>query len=136
MKGLHNYIKLYFFGIVLAAISSFLTHCPEDNPTAPIDNPGQETEQVKKFNNDVISAFQSGNKQSVLDLMYDEYKEIYSEELETTPDKMEIFANALKNRKLIFANEMYAEYEVTIDGQIFTITYSNSGEGNWKLHRF
>ena len=49
---------------------------------------------------------------------------------------MRTFANALKNKKLVFANEMYAEYELTIDGNVFTIAYSNSGDGVWKLHRF
>lgn len=136
MKEFSNYVKLFVIGIVLATISSLLTHCPEQNPSGPIDDPGEETEQVKQFNIDVITAFESGNKQSVIDLMYDEYKEIYSQELNATPGQMQAFANALKDRKLIYANEMYAEYEITIEGQIYTIAYSNSGEGDWKLHRF
>lgn len=136
MKEFSNYVKLFVIGIVLATFSSLLTHCPKQNPSGPIDDPGEETEQVKQFNIDVITAFESGNKQSVIDLMYDEYKEIYSQELNATPGQMQAFANALKDRKLIYANEMYAEYEITIEGQIYTIAYSNSGEGDWKLHRF
>jgi len=136
MNSLSKYFKFYVLGILIAAIISSLTHCSDENSTSPADNFGTETEQVKRFNETVISAFESGDKQTVLNLMYDEYKEIYSNELNAAPEKMQTFANALKNKKLVFANEMYAEYELTIDGNVFTIAYSNSGDGVWKLHRF
>ena len=137
MKNLKIFLKLFFSGFILAFMLSLLTHCPESNPIIPVDDEtAVETPAIKQFSNDVIIAFESNDKQTVLDLMYDEYKDIYGEVLNTTPDKMQTFAKALKNRKIIYANDMYAEYEITIDGKVFTIAYSNTGEGDWKLHRF
>lgn len=136
MKNLKVFLKLFFSGFILAFMLTLLTHCPESNPVIPVDDTAVETPAIKQFSNDVIIAFESSDKQKVLDLMYDEYKEIYGEELNTTPDKMQTFAEALKKRKIIFSNEMYAEYEIEIDGQTFTIAYSNTGEGDWKLQRF
>lgn len=136
MKNIKVFLKLFLIGFVLAFMMTTLTQCPQENPTGPIDEPAVETESIKQFSSKIITAFESGNKQNVLDLMYDEYKEIYSKDLEDAPEKMPTFAEALKNRKVIFANELYAEYELTIDGTKFTISYSNEGNGNWKIERF
>lgn len=137
MENLKVSVRFLLVGFLLAFLLSFLTHCPESNPSGPVDEtPAEETPAIKQFSNDVIAAFESQTPDLVLNLMYDEYKEFYSEGLRATPEKMQTFAEALKNRKIVFSSELYAEYEVTIDGEIFTIAYSNYGDGNWMLHRF
>jgi hypothetical protein len=136
MIKLNIYLRLFLIGFFLAFLLIGLTNCPQENSTGPIDDPAVETAPMKQYNEKVITAFQSGDKQKVVDLMYDEYKDIYSSQLDSDPQKMQNFANALEKRKIIFANAFYAEYEVEIDGQIFTIAYSNTGDGNWKLQRF
>ena len=136
MKNLKVFLQLFLTGFFLAFMLTALTQCPQENSVGPVDKSAVETGEVKLFSQNVIIAFESNDKQTALDLMNDEYKDIYEEVLNTTPDKMQTFAQALKNRKIIFANEMYAEYEITVDGQVFTIAYSNTGEGDWKLHRF
>lgn len=136
MNWIKNYFRLFIIGFLLAFIMSNLTHCPEESPTNPGEEPAFETEQLKDLNLTTIEAFNSANKDVVLDLMYDEYKEIYGEYLDDNTDKMKAYAKALESRKIIFANDMYAEYEITIEGKVFTIAYSHSGDGNWKLHRF
>lgn len=136
MKNFTIFLKLFFTGAILAFIMSTLTHCPEPSPTEPIIEPAVETAPMKQYSETVIIAFQSGDKQKVVDLMYDEYKEIYGKQLENATSKsMADFASALENRKIIKANELYAEYELTINGMAFTIAYSNDGNGNWKLER-
>ncbi|MBX3043042.1 MAG: hypothetical protein KIT33_02240 [Candidatus Kapabacteria bacterium] len=137
MENLKVSARFIIAGFLLAFLLSFLTHCPESNPSGPInEDPAVETPDIKQFSNDVIAAFESQNPDVVLNLMYDEYKEFHSEGLKATAEKMQTFAEALKNRKIIFSSELYAEYEVTIDGEVFTIAYSNYGDGNWMLHRF
>jgi hypothetical protein len=137
MKDLKQLFRVFIFGFILAFMMQLFTMCPTDNPTNPIvDPPAEETAQMKAFTNHVVSAFQSGDKQQVIDLMYDEYKEVYSNELTISNEKMSQFASALENRKIIFSNELLAEYEINIDGTTFTISYSNTGDGIWKLNRF
>lgn len=136
MNWMKKYFRLFIIGFLLAFIMSNLTHCPEDSPTNPGEEPAIETEQLKDLNKSTIEAFNSTKKENVLDLMYDEYKDIYGEYLNDNSEKMQKYAIALETRKIIFANDMYAEYEITIDGKIYTIAYSHSGVGNWKLHRF
>jgi len=136
MKTSKTILKLFFTGFFLAFCLTSLTQCPIENPTTPADEAAKETEATKKFSQTVISAFQSGDKQKVIDLMYDEYKDIYGKQLEASTARMTDFAAALENRKIILANELYAEYELTVNGITFTIAYSNEGDGIWKLERF
>ncbi|MCB9250269.1 MAG: hypothetical protein H6613_17815 [Ignavibacteriales bacterium] len=46
------------------------------------------------------------------------------------------YGEALENRKLIFANDLYAEYEITLNQTTYTIAYGNGGDGKWQLLRF
>jgi hypothetical protein len=135
MKNLKVFLKLFFSGFILASILSLLTHCPESNPVIPVDDTAVETPALKQLSDEVINAFESGSKDAVLNLLYDDYKFIY-EDFDATSEQMQRFAEAINKRKIIFANELYAEYEIIIDQQTYTIVYSNFGDGNWVLQRF
>lgn len=137
MKNLTSYLKYYAFGFLIAFLFLNLTMCPETGPSTPDDEkPPVETAELKAISDNAITAFESGNPQQVLDMMYDEHKEFYEDDLVTNKERMANFANALKNRKLIAAQDLMAEYQITIDGKNFTVTFSNAGDGVWKLHRF
>lgn len=136
MKNLKVFLQLFLTGFFLAFMLTALTQCPQENSVGPDDKPAVETGEVKQFSLNVISAFKSGDKQKVVDLMYDEFKDVFGKQLEESTASMADFATALENRKIIKANELYAEYELTINGTTFTIAYSNDGDGNWKLERF
>lgn len=136
MDKFFKFGRLFVLGFLLAFITANLTMCPEESATNPSEPPPVETEQVKQFNTTVKTAFESGDKSAVINLMYEDYQDIYGEMLNKSTADMQAFAKALENRKLIFANELYAEYEITIDGNVYTIAYSNNGDNIWKLHRF
>jgi hypothetical protein len=68
--------------------------------------------------------------------MYENHVDLFTEDLEQYLDKFPAFTEALKNRKIIASEELYAEYELTIDGETYTIAYGQSGDGVWKLMRF
>ncbi len=128
----------YFIGGFIAAFMLFnLTQCPEEETTKPKnDFPKEETAELRTFSENIISVFESKNVAGVSDMMYEEHREFYIPDLEEQTDKMPDFAEALKGRKLIGLNELYAEYEITIDGQTYTIAYGQSGDDVWKLLRF
>jgi len=137
MRGFKKIIRAFGIGFVLAFIMQFFTMCPTDSGNNPAENPPiEETAEIKAYSDQVVNAFKSGNEQQVIALMYDEHKEAYTKDIIFTTEKMNQFASALENRKLISLNELYAEYELTIDGITFTIAYANSGDGVWKLFRF
>ena len=70
MNSLSKYFKFYVLGILMAAIIFSLTHCSDENSTSPADNFGTETRTSQKIQRKVMSAFESGIKQTVLNLMY------------------------------------------------------------------
>ena len=138
MKVFKQIFRAFCIGFLLAFLMQFFTMCPDSSsPTNPAtEEPAVETQAMKSFTNDVKSAFQSGDKIQVMNLMYDYHKDIFTNELTFSSDKMQKFAAALESRKIIAANEFYAEYEIEISEQKFTIAYGNSGDGVWKLQRF
>jgi hypothetical protein len=136
MSKLNPIIKYFLGGFLAAFLLLNLTQCPEETSKPKDDDPPEEPAELVSFSDDVIGAFESQNASQVSDMMYEEHREFFIPDLEDQHEKMKIFAEAIKERKLIGLNELYAEYEITIDGQTYTIAYGQSGDGVWKLFRF
>ena len=140
MKNHGHFIKLFLLGFILAAFLNYIPSCSEKkSPVQPDDlnNTGySESEELKTLSDSLITAYKSEDKTKVIHFLNDEIKEIYSNILNSSTESLSEFGAALEDRKLIFANDLYAEYEIMINQKTYTIAYSNGGDGNWQLLRF
>ncbi len=138
MKNFNSYFKLFLLGFLAAFIVFNLTMCPEESagPDDNNNNTGSESKELKEFVSKAESAFNSGSKENILKITFENNAEILTDYLPNDPVKIKKFGEAFSNKKLIFANQNYAEYELTIEGTSYTIAMGNSGDGNWKLIRF
>jgi hypothetical protein len=100
------------------------------------DPPPTETAELKAAANKIESAFLSGNSQKLLAVMTDEAKEFYKEDTDNIKKMMVAYGNVFKNRKLIFASDNYAEYEIAVNGKNLTAALAKKEDGSWKLMRF
>ncbi len=128
----------WFFGILTVSLLIICHTCTnKDAPNSPNDDQTfSETPVLKAFSDSLITAFNSEDEEQVLDLVSSEYFAACDEELDGTANTMTAVAQALEKRKLVFANALYAEYKVTIDGAEHRVAYSNCGDGRWQLIRF
>jgi len=109
----------------------------KDSPNSPNDDQTfSETPVLKAFSDSLITAFKSEDVDQVLDLVGAEYFAACDEELNGSRNTMAAVAQALEKRKLVFANALYAEYKITLNGAEHRIAYSNCGDGRWQLIRF
>lgn len=140
MENHSHFIKLFFFGFILAAFLNYIPSCSEKkSPVQPDDqsNTGySESEELKNLSDSLITAYKSEDKTKVIHFLSDDSKEIYSNILNSSNESLAEYGAALENRKLIFTNELYAEYEITINQKTYTIAYGNGGDGKWQLLRF
>lgn len=95
-----------------------------------------ETPAMTALSDSLIAAFQLGDKESVLALTQTEYRAVCEAELDGDQSTMADVGQALTNRKLLHAGALYAEYQVMINGEAFSIVYGNCGDGHWQLLRF
>lgn len=141
MKRIYENIKYYFLGFIVALILINFTWCKK-KPTEPTNESnengiiGVETQALKDFTTKTKNKFLSGKKDSVLAITYEEFAKIYKEDIPNDQQKFIKFGEALEKKKLIFANQFYAEYEVEIDGKKYVIAFGQSGDNNWKIIRF
>lgn len=140
MKHHYPLIKLFFFGFFLAATLNLNHSCSEkDSPTEPIEEYNTEyteSQSLKMLSDSLIMAFNAEDKPKVISFLNDEFKEVYAEMLNTSKESLAVFGTALEKRKLIFANELYAEYEIFVNEVTYTIAYVSSGNNDWQLMRF
>jgi hypothetical protein len=139
MKYYHKFFTLFLSGFLLATVTNFFASCSKsESPTQPIDdNPAQysETSEMKNLSDSLISAFKLENKEKVMNCFNEEFKDTYRLIINNTTKSLSEFGTALEKRKLTFANSLYAEYELIIDGITYTIAYANSGDSKWQLVR-
>ena len=128
----------WLFAFLLSSFLIFWNTCSnKSSPNASSDDETfSETPALLALSDSLIVAFNSGKKDSVLALVNSEYRAVCTEELGGTQNTMAAVGQALEKRKLVFANELYAEYKVTIDGAEYSISYGNCGDGHWQLLRF
>ena len=139
MKNQYHSFTLFVVGFLLAAGLNHIPSCSNnESPTQPTDgNPAEysETQGMKNLSDSLISAFKSENKEKVMNCFNEEFKNTYQPIINNTTKSLSAFGTALEKRKLTFANSLYAEYELIIDGIIYTIAYANSGDSKWQLVR-
>lgn len=139
MKNLKINLKFFLFGFILAAFLNYIPSCSEKkSPVEPddgIDTEYSENYGMQSLSDSLIAAFESNDKTKVSNFLSDESKDIYSNILNNSNENLSVFGDALAKRKLIFANELYAEYEITINENTYTISYANGGDSKWHLLR-
>ncbi len=141
MGNFYLYLKLFLLGFCTALMINLNLSCSEKESItkpkseAPDFSEYQETESMKKLSEDLIAALKSNKKEDVIEFLSDEVKEIYSNILKSSTKSLSDYGIALESRKLIFANELFAEYEIIIEGETYSIDYGNGGDGVWKLLR-
>ena len=135
-------LELFTFGFILAALLNLTSNCSEKNsPTQPedkIDPPTTdylETQPMKNLSDSLISAFNLEDKSKVISCLSEDTRDIYGEILNNSTASLKAFGKGLENRKLVFANQLYAEYEITVDGKIYSIAYVSCGDDIWHLSR-
>lgn len=137
MKKFLSNSRYYIIGFVLAFVMLNFTMCPE-KATGPSDESpvGIEPAELKTFAKLAENAFLSGLKDSVLAITYNEFAESCKNYLPDKPEAFKKFGEALAGRKLIYGTPFYAEYEITINDEKYTVAFAQSGDGVWKLARF
>lgn len=138
-------MKLYKY-LFLGAISAFMIHnftsCKknESNPVEQYPSNPTEKEVILDLEDDAKkteSAFKSGSITEVKKVISESAISIYGNDLENVKPKFNSFAEALKNKKLISYSELYAEYQITIEGKSYFVSFAKQTEnGDWKLIRF
>lgn len=137
MYNLNPILKYFLGGFIAAFMLLNLTQCPEEDSSKPSDEtPAEETEELKAISEELISAFEAQDIDKIRSMMYENHVDLFTEDIEQNLDKFPAFTEALRNRKIIASAQHYAEYELTIDGETYTIAYAQSGNGNWRLLRF
>ncbi len=140
MKNIYLHLKLFSFGFGIAFLINLNLSCSEkESPTQPEENLNTEyteSQSMKGLSESLIAAFNSEDKPKVISYLNDEFKEVYAEILNNSKESLSAFGTALEKRKLIFANELYAEYEIIINEVTYTIAYVSSGSNDWQLMRF
>jgi hypothetical protein len=138
--GMKHRLSVCSIGILLLVSAiGFLVFCSKkDSPTGPDGEtaPAVETASMKTLSDSLVVAFQSGNADRVLGYMNDEFKGVYRAELAGSTADMAALGEALKGRRLVSANGLYAEYQISVGGETYTLAYSNTGDGPWQLVRF
>ncbi|QLH53680.1 MAG: hypothetical protein CH6_1897 [Candidatus Kapaibacterium sp.] len=130
-------IRLYLFGVMLAVITLNFTNCPEKVSGPSNENPtGVETPALKSFSKTAENFFLEGKRDSIIANTYPEFSVVAQDYLPNDPAILKKFGEALTKKKLLYAGELYAEYEITIDGKRYTVAFGQSGDGVWKIVRF
>jgi len=134
-----NLLKMYVLGFIVAMFLNMNTTCKkDDNPVEPaeVTPPANETAEMTNLSDSLTSAFKSVDKTRILNCVSDECKATLQEELNNTTADIAAFGAALEKRTLIYSSELYAEYEVEVNGQKYNVAYANCGDSKWKVVRF
>ncbi|RJP62395.1 MAG: hypothetical protein C4539_18180 [Ignavibacteriales bacterium] len=130
---------MYVLGFIIAMFLNMNSTCKkDDNPVEPaeVTPPANETTEMTNLSDSLISAFKSIDKTRILNCVSDECKATLQEELNNTTADIAAFGSALEKRTLIYTSELYAEYEVEVNGQKYNVAYANCGDSKWKVVRF
>jgi len=131
-------LKYFIVGVSIAFLIHSSGSCRKDDP----EPDGPVVEQVDvgaidKYAKSVESAFVSGEAVKIQNILTDDAKALYGNDL-TQMDKNNLIklGEALKSRKIKVFTDLYAEYEYTKDGIIYSVAMARQEDGSWKLMRF
>lgn len=127
-------LKYFLLGFILmAGIHLFMNIGCKDTSTSPSspDNSGK-IESSAKLAESIFSSADTSKLYTILtESTYNTYKSDFAEFQKVMP----LYANAFKNRKLLYSNEIFAEYEFSVDGKSYTVTFTRQDDGSWKITR-
>jgi hypothetical protein len=83
------------------------------------------------------AAFLTGDPDQVLELLSDDSKSVFGEQLQNIePSVLIALGEALKGREHTVKSSTYAEFEFSEDGVTYSIALTLVDENSWKLVRF
>lgn len=135
-------IKYLLIGAFIAFMVHSFSSCKKNdsNPIEPNPSDPIETEVIQDLEDDAKkteTAFKSGSVIEIKKVISEAANSIYGNDLESVKPKFNSFAEALKNKKLISYSDQYAEYQITVEGKSYFVSFAKQSEnGDWKLIRF
>lgn len=132
------YVARFFSaGFLTLAVLHLLVTCTEDNSSVnPDPHPGVNVEHIHQGAQRVEDAFRTADAESVLEVLTEEAKAQYGDDLEEIRSRMPEFADAITSRQLTVYSELYAEYQYTAGNRTLSFALAAQDEGDWKLMRF
>jgi hypothetical protein len=112
--------------------NGFSVRCTKDTVNPDNGKVGKIYEGAKA----IETAFISGDVISIINILTDNAKELYSADLSQVKKSYLVkFGEAFKTRVLKVYSDLYAEFNYTKDGIVFSIAMAIQEDGSWKLMR-
>lgn len=111
----------------------FSLRCLKDTVNPDNGKVGKIYEGAKE----IETAFKSGDVFRITNILTDNAKELYGTDLSQIKKYYLVkFGEAFKTRVLKVYSDLYAEFNYTKDGVMFSISMAIQEDGSWKLMRF
>lgn len=143
LKIILNPMLFFLMGSVFMSMILIVTRCEKyGNPLSEDINPDElieniDYESIKKAGADIESALLSADQKEIDKLVLSESLDLYNgKQMPYTPDELTKIGNAFKTRDITTANENFAEYTYSIDGEKYTMTLTCEKNGDWKIIRY
>ncbi|NOY07131.1 MAG: hypothetical protein GXO82_10975 [Chlorobi bacterium] len=134
-----QYFRSFILGVLTIAVLHMFATCSEgDGGAGPNDDPPSNVDvtAINEGAQKVEEAFATADPQKVAEILTEEAKAFYAEELDGIQDRMAAFSKVIQTRTLKTYSEYYAEYSYTDNGSSYTLTLALQEDGAWKLMRF
>jgi len=129
------FIKFLLIGFVLAIMVHIGFSCADsfnfDRDEEKIDEAG-----IKKGASAIETVFISADTAALAEVLTAPSLEIYKKQFDDIQPYMAQFGEAFKNRKLLYASQIFAVFEIRDDSGVFTVEMTVDDEGDWKLVSF
>jgi hypothetical protein len=127
-------LKYFILGLSIAFLIHATGSCRKD-PITPDD--GVDVSKINAGAKLVETAFTSGDVNSIKNVLTGDATALYGTDLlQINRNHLIKLGEAFKTKELIVYSGMYAEYNYTKEGVIFTFAMARQEDGSWKLMRF
>jgi len=134
-----HYLRSFILGAITIAVLHLFATCSEgDGGSGPNGDPPSNIDitAINEGAQQVEDAFATADPQKVADVMTEEAKSFYADELAGIQDRMVAFSKVIQSRTLKAYSQDYAEYSYTDNGSSYTMALARQEDGVWKLVRF
>jgi hypothetical protein len=131
----NSFLVFLLIGFVTATLVHIGYSCSDsfnfDREEEKIDEAG-----IKKGAHTIEAAFISADTIVLAEVLTAPSLEIYKKQFGDIQPYMAQFGDAFKKRKLLYANPIFAVFEIKDDSGVYTVEMTVDDEGNWKLVSF